>query len=349
MVSARSLLMCLQGCCGLSMSSRPSISCVIPCLNEGDNLQVLLPGLLAALAGLTDVFEIIVVDDGSTDATPAVLAGLCQQYPQIVYLQLSRNFGKEAALSAGLERARGQVVITMDADLQHPPALIAQMLQRWEAGTEMVYAVRETRDDESLFKRWGTRLFYRLMRSSGNLQVPENAGDFRLMDRAVVDALLMLPERNRFMKGLFAWVGFSSEPIYYTPAERMHGQSTFRPWRLVHFAIDGLTSFTTWPLRVLSLAGIMLSCLSFLYGLFIVFKYALHGDPVQGWATLITVVLFFAGINLLSIGVLGEYVGRIFSEVKGRPLYLVRQHIGSGISKSAHVTTSNTHTPERIA
>lgn len=316
-----------------------TLSCVIPCLNEQQNLDVLLPMLVVALQQLTGTFEIIVVDDGSTDGTSRSMAHWASQHPQVVYLQLSRNFGKEAALTAGLEAAKGQAVVCMDADLQHPPALIAPMFARWQQGIEMIYAVRATRQDESLFKRWGTRLFYKLMRTSGGLQVPENAGDFRLMDRAVVDALLMLPERNRFMKGLFAWVGFTSEPLLYNPPERLHGTTYFRPLKLFRFALDGLTAFTTWPLRVLSIAGVCLSLLSFAYGLFIVITHLLYGDPVQGWTTLITVVLFFAGINLISLGVLGEYVARIFTEVKNRPVYLLSSRLGTGLPGSQNVSS----------
>jgi len=315
-----------------------SISCVVPCLNEAANLGVLVPSLVSALSPLAPAFEIIVVDDGSTDGTPELLETLARQHPQVVYLQLSRNFGKEAALSAGLEAAHGQVVVTLDADLQHPPALIAPMLKRWQQGIDMVYAVRATREDESIFKRLGTKFFYRLMRTSGGLTVPENASDFRLMDRKVVDALLLLPERNRFMKGLFAWVGFKTEPYAYAPPQRLYGTTSFKPFKLFHFALDGLTSFTTWPLRLLSMAGICLSLLSFAYGLFIVVKYFIHGDPVQGWASLITVVLFFAGINLISMGVLGEYIARIFGEVKNRPLYLVRAHKGQGLGQRISLT-----------
>jgi len=308
-----------------------SLSCVIPCLNEAANLQVLLPALITVLKSLAPRYEIIVVDDGSTDATAGLLGQWTADCPEVVYLQLSRNFGKEAALSAGLDVARGQVVVCMDADLQHPPALIPDMLERWRNGAEMVYAVRASRTDESVFKRLGSKLFYQLMRSPGGLKVPANAGDFRLMDRRVVDALLMLPERNRFMKGLFAWVGFRSEPLYYTPSERLHGKSRFKPFKLFGFALDGLTAFTTWPLRLLSLAGMGLSFVSFAYGIFIVVSHWLYGDPVQGWTTLITVVLFFAGVNLISIGVVGEYVARIFGEVKNRPLYLIRSQAGSGL------------------
>ncbi|OYV47928.1 MAG: glycosyltransferase, partial [Burkholderiales bacterium 21-58-4] len=180
----------------------------------------------------------------------------------------------------------------------------------------------------------GTKLFYKMMRTSGGPQVPENAGDFRLMDRAVVDALLMLPERNRFMKGLFAWVGFRAEPIYYSPPERLHGTTRFKPIKLFRFAIDGITAFTTWPLRLLSVSGASLSLISFAYGLYVVVNHWLNGDPVQGWTTLITVVLFFAGVNLLSIGVLGEYVARIFGEVKNRPVYLLRRQIGTGLNEA---------------
>jgi len=314
------------------MHQPPSISCVIPCLNEQANLEALLPQLAATLRALTSSYEIIVVDDGSTDGTPIFMNRWAAEHSEVVYLQFSRNFGKEAALSAGLEASRGQVVVCLDADLQHPPELIPEMLKRWEQGIEMVYAVRASREDESWFKRLGTSLFYKLMRTSGGLRVPENAGDFRLMDRCVVDALLRLPERNRFMKGLFAWVGFRSEPFYYSPPERLHGASRFKPFKLVRFAMDGITAFTTWPLRLLSVAGTVLSLASFAYGLFIIIKYWLYGDAVQGWPTLITVVLFFAGINLISIGVLGEYVGRIFGEVKMRPIYIVRNKQGRGLA-----------------
>ncbi|TAM82935.1 MAG: glycosyltransferase [Candidimonas sp.] len=310
------------------------MSCIVPSLNEEPNLKVLIPALIAVLRTLVPRYEIIVVDDGSTDATPELFAAWADMHPEIAYLRLSRNFGKEAALSAGIEAARGAVVVCLDADLQHPPAFIPQMLDRWRHGVDMVYAVRQSRDDESLFKRVGTKVFYRLMRTSDGMRVPENAGDFRLMDRRVVDALRMLPERDRFMKGLFAWVGFHSEPFYYTPPERLHGTSSFKPFKLVRFAFDGLTAFTTWPLRMLSLTGMGLSLVAFAYGAFVVVKHWLYGDPVQGWATLIAVILFFAGINLMSLGVVGEYVARVFSEVKGRPVYLLRDRIGRGLGAS---------------
>ena len=312
-------------------TSGVTLSCVIPCLNEAENLRILIPELLALLDGLVPAHEIIVVDDGSSDDTPRLMAEWAAREPSLVYLQLSRNFGKEAALTAGIEAARGDVVICMDADMQHPPALIPTMLERWEQGVEMVYAVRKDRHDETLFKRAGTRLFYRLMRTSGGLEVPPNAGDFRLMDRKVIDALLRLPERDRYMKGLFAWVGFQSEPLCYDPPPRLHGVTRFKPLHLFRLAVDGLTAFTTWPLRLMSLVGLLLSLASFAYGLLIVLSHLFWGDPVQGWTTLITVILFFAGVQLIAVGVLGEYIGRIFSEVKHRPVYLVRQRRGAGL------------------
>jgi Glycosyltransferases involved in cell wall biogenesis len=308
-----------------------TLSCVVPALNEAENLKVLLPQLASQLDGLVAAYEIVVVDDGSTDATPEVLARLTAESDAFVYLQLSRNFGKEAALTAGIEAARGDVIVCMDADMQHPPSLIPVMLERWHQGVDMVYAVRSDRQDETFFKRAGTRLFYQLLRTSRGLTVPRDAGDFRLMDRCVVDALLELPERDRFMKGLFAWVGFESEPIYYDPPERLHGQSRFKPLSLFRLAVDGLTAFTTWPLRLMSVAGMFLSMASFTYGLIIVISHFLWGDPVQGWTTLITVILFFAGVQLIAVGVLGEYIGRIFSEVKQRPVYLLRRRRGAGL------------------
>jgi glycosyltransferase involved in cell wall biosynthesis len=313
------------------MSEPVTLSCVIPCLNEQANLGVLLPELLAMLARQDCVPEIIVVDDGSTDGTPELMRHWTSLHPEIVYLRLSRNFGKEAALTAGLDVARGDAVVCLDADMQHPPHMIPAMLARWRAGAHMIYAVRATRDDETWFKRIGTRLFYALMRTSNGLGVPPNAGDFRMMDRAVVDALKRLPERDRFMKGLFAWVGFQSEAMAYTPPQRLHGVSRFRPLKLLRFAVDGLTAFTTWPLRLLSLLGACVSLLAFLYGLFIIVSHLLYGDAVRGWASLITVILFFAGVNLMSLGVVGEYVARIFTEVKGRPVYLLRERAGTGL------------------
>lgn len=310
------------------------VSCVIPCLNECENLRVLLPLLRNRLAALCTSWEIIVADDGSTDGTDELMAEWTE-HDGFRHVELSRNFGKEAALSAGLEAASGNVVICLDADLQHPPALIEQMLARWAAGAEMVYAVREDRADESWLKRSGARWFYKLLSGARGVQVPAHAGDFRLMDRSVVDALIALPERTRFMKGLYAWVGFKGEALPYTPDERMHGNSRFSGLRLFRLALDGLTAFTTWPLRLVSVVGVAFALVALAYATFLVGDYLVSGNAVSGWTTIVTAVLFFAGVNLISLGVVGEYVARIFDEVKGRPLFVVRRSQGRPAGKAS--------------
>ena len=227
-----------------SRSELPTLSCVVPCRNEADNLTRLLPLLRETLDQCASAWEVILVDDGSTDSTPLVLANWARQ-SGFRAIQLSRNFGKEAALTAGLQAALGNVVVVMDADLQHSPALIPEFTRQWAAGADVVYAVRAHRDDESAFKRWGTRCFYGLVNAADRFTVPSGAGDFRLMDRAVVDALLSLPERNRFMKGLYAWVGFKAVGVPYVPEPRLHGRSHFSALRLIRLSLDGLTAFTT--------------------------------------------------------------------------------------------------------
>jgi glycosyltransferase involved in cell wall biosynthesis len=303
------------------------VSCVVPAYNEQENLALLLPRLQAVLTQIGADWEVIVVDDGSRDATATLMTAWTQN-PGFRYIQLSRNFGKEPAITAGIEASVGDAVLIMDADLQHPPELLPKMLSRWQAGVDMIYAVRENRSDESVAKRLGTKLFYSLLKSSSGVVVPPNAGDFRLMDRKVVDALLRLPERNRFMKGIYAWVGFNTEAIQYIPDARFHGDSRFCFFKLFGLSLAGLLSFTTWPLRFVSLFGFLVSMCAFGYGMFIVIQYLLYNNPVNGWPTIVTVLLFFSGINLLSLGILGEYIAGIFNEVKGRPLFIVRQAVG---------------------
>jgi glycosyltransferase involved in cell wall biosynthesis len=300
---------------------------VIPCLNESENLRILLLALQARLERLCTSWEVIIADDGSTDDTAALMAQWSTR-DGFHYVQLSRNFGKEAALTAGLEEADGDAVICMDADMQHPPALIDEMLARWQAGAEMVYAVRADRTGESWVKRSGAKWFYRLLNDKRGVDVPAHAGDFRLMDRRVVQTLISLPERTRFMKGLYAWVGFKTEALPYEPAQRIHGQSRFGTWRLIRLALVGLTAFTTWPLRMVSLIGCVFACLSLAYGCYLVINYLINGNGVSGWTTIVAALLFFAGVNLISLGVVGEYLARIFDEVKGRPLYVVRKKQG---------------------
>jgi polyisoprenyl-phosphate glycosyltransferase len=309
--------------------ARPAISCVVPAYNEAANLGPLLTGLTAQLALLTDLWEVVVVDDGSRDATPAAMAPWLVQ-PGVRYLRLSRNFGKEAALTAGIDRAAGEVVLLMDADLQHPASLVPEMVEAWRAGADMVCAARASRADESWAKRIGTAIFYRLVNHNSPVPIPVDAGDFRLMDRRVVEALKALPERNRFMKGLYAWVGFHNVIIPYVPAERHAGTSSFSLRSLSKLAFTGVTAFTNAPLRLWSGLGVFVALIALFYGGWIAVDYFVNGSDVPGWATLVCGMLFFSGVQLVSIGILGEYVGRIFDEVKQRPVYVIGSEAGRG-------------------
>jgi len=308
---------------------RPAMSVVVPAFNEAASLHQFLVALTAALARLTERWEVIVVDDGSTDATAQVLQPWLQQ-AGVRALRLSRNFGKEAALTAGLDHAEGDVVVLMDADGQHPVQMLAPMLEAWREGADMVGTVRQSREDESLLKRAGTRLFYRLTNAGSPVPIPEGAGDFRLMDRRVVEALQALPERNRFMKGLYAWVGFETRFLPYTPTPRSAGRSRFSLRRLLRLAFTGLTAFSNFPLRVWSGLGALIALLALAYGAWIVVEHWIDGHPIPGWPTLVTGLMFFSGVQLLSIGILGEYIGRVFDEVKQRPIYLVAAAAGRG-------------------
>lgn len=309
---------------------RPSLSVVVPAYNEAENLPALLRLLMQLLPQWSDRFEVVVVDDGSRDHTPQAMAPFLTQ-PGVCWLRLSRNFGKEAALSAGLERARGEVVVLLDADLQHSPELIGPMLERWHQGADTVCAVREHRADEGWTKRLGTKMFYGIVNAGASVRIPEGAGDFRLMDRRVVDALVALPERNRFLKGLYAWVGFETVYMPYVPDPRASGHTTFSLRNLRRLAVTGITSFSTLPLRFWSGIGGLIALCSLAYGGWIAVEYFVVGNPVAGWPTLAAGMMFFSGVQLLSIGILGEYVGRIFEEVKGRPIYLVDREVGQSL------------------
>lgn len=301
-----------------------TLSCVIPVYNEAPHLAAFLADCAACLARMTPTFEMIVVNDGSSDATHDVVMRLLPHY-SLRYIHFSRNFGKEAALSAGLDAARGEAVILMDADYQHPLSLLPDMVALWQGGADMVYGVLATRAHESLAKRLGTKLLYRMLAQSGRFSIPENAGDFRLLDKKVVAALKKMPERNRFMKGLYAWVGFKSVAIPFVPDKRLTGSSSFNFRALKHLALTGLTAFTTLPLRVWSGIGACISLLAVLYALYIVLETLIIGKTVPGWPTLTVGLMFFSGVQLLSIGILGEYLGRMYEEVKQRPLYIVAE------------------------
>ena len=318
----------------ITHQARPFISCVVPAFNEAANLMPLLIRLTSQLAVLSERWEVLVIDDGSRDATPVVIAPWLTR-PGVRYVRLSRNFGKEAALTAGIERAAGEVVVLMDADLQHPVSLLPAMLEAWMKGAKMVCAARASRTDESLAKRLGTRIFYSLVNRDPSMHIPVDAGDFRLMDRVVVDALKLLPERNRFMKGLYAWVGFQTVVIPYTPDPRLSGKSAFSLRKLAKLAFTGVTAFSNAPLRLWSGVGAVVAALALAYGVWIVVEYFLFGVQVPGWATLVAGTMFLSGVQLLSIGILGEYIGRIFDEVKQRPIYLVSAEGGHSFNLSA--------------
>jgi glycosyltransferase involved in cell wall biosynthesis len=308
----------------------PSISCVLPAFNESASLPVLLQQLSETLRARFSRWEIVVVNDGSSDDTELALLPWIAK-GNIRYVALSRNFGKEAALTTGIDRARGEIVLLMDADLQHPPALIDDMLSAWRGGADMVYTVRATRADESWLKKIGSRWFYRVVNAGSRTPIPPDAGDFRLLDRKVVEALKSLPERNRFMKGLYAWVGFPSSVVVYEPHQRFAGDSSFSLRSLIRLALTGVTAFTNFPLRLWSAVGAVIAVCSLIGGVWIVIEhYTDDANNVPGWATLAVSAMFFSGVQLLSIGILGEYVGRIFDEVKQRPVYLVRHDSGEG-------------------
>jgi polyisoprenyl-phosphate glycosyltransferase len=312
-------------------ASAPSISCVMPAYNEGRHLTHVVTEVLSGLRDLSPAVELILVDDGSRDDTAAVARELADQQAGVVVLELTRNFGKEAALTAGMAATHGDVVVVLDADGQHPVALVAEMLAHWRSGADVVYAVRRVRDDQSSLYAGLTAWFYRFVNWGNRVKIPANAGDFRLMDRQVVNALMAMPERNRFMKGLYAWVGYRSAAIDYEPLPRTDGRSRFGLRGGVALAVTGIVAFSTAPLRLLTLLGFLLSVSSLGYGTWVTLAYFIWGNDVPGYTTIVVSMLFLSGIQLLSIGILAEYVGRIYEEVKQRPAYLVRQRSGRGL------------------
>lgn len=315
-------------------TDNPSISCVIPAYNEGRNLRNVVPQVLEALQALTRDVEVLVINDGSRDDTATVARELCTSFPGVVFIGLSRNFGKESALSAGIDAARGDVVILMDADGQHPTSMLRGMLDCWKQGSDVVYAVRRTRKDQSRLQARLTDQFYRFLNWSTSIDIPPHAGDFRLMDRKVVEALKSLPERNRFMKGLYAWVGFSSTAIDYEPLPRLDGKSSFNLRGSFGLALTGIVAFSAAPLRALAVLGSLIAFFAMTYGVFVIVEHFYFGAEVPGYATIVVAIMFFSGVQLLSIGILAEYIGRIYDEVKQRPRYLVQARMGRGLQAS---------------
>ncbi|CAN0626928.1 CPS-53 (KpLE1) prophage; bactoprenol glucosyl transferase [Burkholderia multivorans] len=304
---------------------KPLISLVAPFYNEGEAVGRFFDAVLPLMSGIDGIrFEIVCVNDGSRDDTLDRLIAVSARDPRVRVIDLTRNFGKEAALTAGIDEALGDAVIPIDADLQDPPGLIPVMIAHWRDGAEVVAARRSDRACDSFAKRTAAALYYRVHNALSDVKLPENVGDFRLMDRQVVNALRSLPERRRFMKGLFAWVGFRTVIVEYQREARSAGHSKFSGWKLWNFALEGITSFSTVPLRSWTYIGLAIAALAFLYGAVIVGRTLVFGNPVPGYASIISVMLFIGGIELIGIGVVGEYIGRIYDESKERPVYLVR-------------------------
>ncbi len=299
------------------------LSLIIPVHNEEESIPVFMARVIPILQQSERDHELVFIDDGSRDNTVGTLLAFRQIYPQIRLVELSRNFGKEAALTAGFSYSAGDAVIPIDCDLQDPPELIPDMIEKWRQGYQVIHAVRRDRSTDTWVKRITARLFYRLLSRITDVAIPENVGDFRLMDRKVVNALLSFPERNRFMKGLVAACGFKHTMIEYDRPERAAGASKFGLWRLWNFALDGITGFSTLPLRIWTYVGATVALVAFVYAMWIVAKTLLWGVVTPGYATLLTVILLLGGLQLVGLGIMGEYVGRIVSESKRRPLFLV--------------------------
>jgi glycosyltransferase involved in cell wall biosynthesis len=304
------------------------LSIVVTMYNEQSVCDAFFDAVMPIIANVTDDFEIVCVNDGSSDDTLAILKRYSDTDNRIKVLSLTRNFGKELALTAGLDYVTGDAVIPIDADLQDPPDLIPTLVDKWREGFDVVLAQRVGRRSDSLAKRSSARAFYAVANMVNEQVIPPNTGDFRLMDRRVVEALRQLPERTRFMKGLFAWLGFSQTTIPYTRAARVSGKSKWKFWKLWNLGLEGIFSFSTLPLRLWMYVGFLIGLFSGVYILFTLVKVFLFGIDVPGYASILVSILFFSGINMIGLGIIGEYLGRVLKEVKRRPLYLVDEAIG---------------------
>ena len=318
-------------------SDSSEISIVVPLYNESENIEHLFVRLTSVLKQLNTSYEIICINDASQDDTLKKLIKLNQQDSRIKIISLSRNFGKEIALTAGIDYADGAAVIPIDADLQDPPELIIQLIAKWREGYDVVYATRRSRYGETWVKKATAKAFYRIIDRMSPIPIPANTGDFRLLDRKVVEAIKKLPERTRFMKGLFAWVGYKQTSVLFDREPRYSGNSTWSYWKLWNFALDGITSFSFLPLKVWSYVGVGISFVSLVYALFLVLRTLIFGIDVPGYASLMVAILFLGGVQLITLGVIGEYLSRIYQEVKGRPLYFVREQYGFDSKPESHV------------
>jgi glycosyltransferase involved in cell wall biosynthesis len=314
------------------------ISIVVPAYNEEEVLPEFHQAVDKALSDVPVDLEIIYINDGSTDKTLDVINGLRENDGRITLIDLSRNFGKEIALSAGLHKAAGDAVVVIDADLQDPPELIPELIKQWQNGYDVVYAKRTMRGGESFFKKATAHFFYRLIQRVGKFHIPEDTGDFRILSRRAVNALNTFKEQHRFMKGLFAWIGFKQKAVLYKRDPRRAGETKWNYWHLWNFALDGITSFTIAPLKISTYIGLVTALGAFAYGIYMVIDTLLYGNEVAGYPSLIVIVLMLGGAQLVAIGILGEYLGRIFNETKQRPLYFINEyipsrHIGEKVAK----------------
>ena len=306
-----------------------TVTILIPAYNE----QAVLAPLYKRLTALANNnkkynFEFLFINDGSTDNTLSIIKNYAKTDTRISYVNLSRNFGKEPAMLAGFDYTTGDATVIIDADLQDPPELIPKMISYWEDGYDDVYAKRRSREGESWFKKKSSSIFYKLLQKSTNVDIQVDTGDFRLLDKRAINALREIRESQRYTKGMFSWIGFKKKEITYDRDPRAAGETKWNYPKLVNLAIDGITSFTTAPLRIASFAGMIISLIAFFFIIVIIFKTTFFGDPVAGWSSTMAVILFLGGVQLLSIGIIGEYVGRIFNEVKNRPVYFVEEYHG---------------------
>jgi glycosyltransferase involved in cell wall biosynthesis len=318
-----------------SARTHPELSVLVPVFNEADNIGLVIDRLLPVLGRCAASFEVIFVDDGSSDATLEVLRRANAEDRRISAVSFSRNFGKEIAIAAGLDHAEGEAVVIMDADLQHPPELIESFVARWREGYKNVFGTRVNRAGDTVLRRILAHRYYHIFEIFGEIPLPEGAGDFRLLDRQAVEALRAMGERARFSKGLYAWIGFKSIGVPFEVAPRAYGTTKFSYRKLTRFALDGIMSFSTMPLRVWSYVGMVVSVFALIMAVYIVLRTVTIGADVPGYASLIVSVIFFGGVQLLSLGVIGEYIGRIFAEVKRRPLYLVAERVGDTSGEAA--------------
>ena len=306
----------------------PELSIILPFHNESSGVRNLFRRLYPVLGSLGLSYEVICVDDGSSDATYTTLLHEREFDQRLKIVRLARNFGKETALTCGLHLAKGDAAVTLDSDLQHPPEIIVDLVKKWREGYEMVYAIRNNRKTDGTFRRLFSRAFYAVFRTIADIKMPEGAGDFCLLDRKVIDAVNALPERNRFMKGLTSWVGFKQGVVPFDVAPRDSGVTHWSFFRLIRFAFDGLSAFSTLPLRIWTWCGAVISLGAMAYALYLIFDTMVYGIDVPGFASIMVGVLFMGGIQLLSLGVIGEYMARIFTEVKARPLYFIAERAG---------------------